>query len=194
MTRSNSNDPIFDAIKIYRSLIRVGDGLYDKLERAAFRGQNKYGSRPWSLIAWRDYSAIGGHEIDDRRDDFLGQPGANRKQIEKEYRDAKAREAAAKSAGIEWDKRAGLAELRDEYERARRAEHSAAMRMARTRPTTPAGIAALITFTRRDMQSGDTEWHMAALKTAASACAALRIGRELAAPVLRIAGGSRGVS
>jgi hypothetical protein len=172
--RSNSkNDPIFDAIKIHQNLVRVADGLYDKLNRAEFRARKKHGSRPWPLIAWRNYGAIGGHEIDNRRDEFLHQPGANRKQIEKEYRDAKAREAAAESAGIEWDMRAGITELRDEYERAERAQHSAVMKMVRTKPTTPAGVAALITVTRRDIGAGDTEWHVAALKTAASACSAL---------------------
>jgi hypothetical protein len=47
----------------------------------------------------RNYSAIGGQEIDDRRKEFLNQPGADRKQVEKEFRDAKAREAAAEQAG-----------------------------------------------------------------------------------------------
>jgi hypothetical protein len=173
MTRSNSNDPIFDAIKIHQNLVRIADGLYEKLNRAEFKARKKHGSRPSSLIAWRNYGAIGGHEIDDRRDEFLHRPGANREQIEKEYRIAKAREAAAERAGIEWDTRAGITELRDEYEHAARAQHSAVMRMVRTKPTTPAGVAALITFTRRDIEAGDTEWHMAALKTAASACAAL---------------------
>jgi hypothetical protein len=46
------------------------------------------------------------------------------------------------------------------------------MRMARTKPTTPAGAAALIAYTRRDLMDAPVpDWPMVALKTAASALA-----------------------
>ena len=63
----------------------------------------------------------------------------------------------------------------EQYEHANAAEHRAAMRMARTKPTTPAGAAALVAYTRRDlMDATDPDWQMVALKTAASGILKLR--------------------
>jgi hypothetical protein len=102
----------------------------------------------------RSYSAIGGSEIDRAREKFLSQPGADREQIEKEYLDAKARLAAAERACVDWNYRAGVAPLREQYERANDAWREAVMRMARTKPVTPAGAAALIDYARRDIDIG----------------------------------------
>ena len=99
----------------------------------------------------------------------MKQLGADRKQVRKEYLDAEARLAAAKRAGVEWDHRAGIAPLREQCERAADTERRAAMRMARTKPATPAGAVALIAYTRRDIMEGKVDWQMVALKTAASA-------------------------
>jgi hypothetical protein len=62
-----------------------------------------------------------------------------------------------------------LIALRGQEERALAAVRKAAMRMARTKPTTLAGAAALISYTRRDIMEGEVDWQMVALKTAASA-------------------------
>ena len=85
--------------------------------------------------------------------------------------DGKARWRAAEQAGVEWDHRAGIAPLREQYERAAKAERKAAMRMARTKPTTLAAAAALIAYTRRDIMEGKVDWQIVALKTVASALA-----------------------
>jgi hypothetical protein len=137
-------DPIFAAIQKHRKLIKEGNRLQDAVEEAENKAKKKHGHRPSSLIAWRNYSAIGGREIDDRRKEFLRLPGIDPKKIEKEYRDAKARERAAERAGRAWDKRAGIASLRQQYERTIRAERAAGMSMAKTKPRTPAGVAALV--------------------------------------------------
>jgi hypothetical protein len=162
-------DPVFALIDAHKARTKEWLRLYSKLDKAQLQaGEN--GRRPWKLIAWRNYSEIGGQEIDDRRKEFLNQPGADRKQVEKEFRDAKAREAAAARAGVEWDHRVGITLLRKQYERANAAERRAAMRMARTKPTTLAGAAALVAYTRRDlMDAPDPVWPMVALKTVASA-------------------------
>jgi hypothetical protein len=64
--------------------------------------------------------------------------------------------------------------------RAGRAERKAAMRMARTKPTTLAGVAAMITHARREIKMGSEEdwedWVPTALKTIADA-----LGRKVAA-------------
>jgi hypothetical protein len=119
------------------------------LRQAGSRG----GRRPWSLVAWRNYSAIGGPEIDYRRQEFLMRPGADPKQIEKEYRDAKARERDGERAVRAWDKRAGLTEQRRGLAR------------VKTKPTTPAGAAAMLGYLKADMESGDTKWRTIALDT-----------------------------
>jgi hypothetical protein len=167
---ANGADPVFALIDAHKARTKEWRRLYSKLDKAELQARETHGPRPWELIAWRNYAAIGGQEIDDRRKEFLNQPGADRKQVEKEFRDAKAREGAAEQAGVEWDHRAGIAPLREQYEHANAAERRAAMRMARTKPTTPAGAAALVAYTRRDLMCApDPAWPMVALKTVASA-------------------------
>jgi hypothetical protein len=61
----------------------------------------------------------------------------------------------------------------DQFVRAERAAHKAALRMARTTPMTLAGAAALITHTRREMTTEDwqKDWVPVALKTVGAAVA-----------------------
>jgi hypothetical protein len=74
----------------------------------------------------------------------------------------------------------GIAPLREQCERAADAERRAAMRMARTKPATPAGAAALIAYTRRDIMAGKVDWQMVALKTVASALARMTPQKTIA--------------
>jgi hypothetical protein len=164
-------DPIFALIAEHKALTKKMYRLSDKLDEAQAEATEIHGKRPFELIAWRSYSAIGGSEIDRAREKFLSQPGADREQIEKEYLDAKARLAAAESACVEWDHRVGVAPLREQYERANDAWRKTVMRMARTKPVTPAGAAALIDYARRDIDIGESVigWPTVALKTAVRA-------------------------
>jgi hypothetical protein len=173
-------DPIYAAIEQYRKLVAESDRLYDELQKAENVAEKKHGRRPSSLIAWRSYSAISASEIDDRREEFLRQPGADRKQVEREYRYAKDRARAAARAGLEWDKRTGITPLRQLYERTRRAETAVGRRMAKTKPTTPAGAAALIDYVRRDIEIGEgPESHKIALATTAAALSSMSSRRAL---------------
>jgi hypothetical protein len=105
----------------------------------------------------------------------LSQPAADRKQVEKGYLDAKARLTAAERAGVEWDHRAGIAPLREQSECAKAAESRAAMRMAWTKPTTLAGAAALLAYTRRELiDIADSGWPVLALKTVVAALARMK--------------------
>jgi hypothetical protein len=66
--------------------------------------------------------------------------------------------------------RSGEAPLREQYERARSNEDRAAMRMARVKPTTPAGAGAMVDHVRRDIKDDlNQNWQKIALKTAADA-------------------------
>jgi hypothetical protein len=162
-------DPIFAAITEHKALAKESWHLCDKLGAAEEEAAKTFRRRPWSLIEWRKYSAIGEHEIDRAREEFLMQPGADPEQIEKEYQDAKRREAAAEYEGIAWDQLTGIAPLREQFERAQSAEDRAAARMARTKPTTTAGVSALITYIWNDVKDDldSMNWSTPALKTAA---------------------------
>jgi hypothetical protein len=164
--RASQPDPIFAAIDNHRKLFKAAIALYEALARVEIKAEKKYGRRPWSLVAWRNYSAIGGSEIDDRREEFLKLPGIDPKKIEKEYLAAKARERAGKRAERAWDKRAGLAAQRLEVDRAISAEQHAAIRMAQIRPHTPVGAAALLTYAKADIEGDGIDWHEIALNTA----------------------------
>jgi hypothetical protein len=158
-------DPIFRAIDNHRQLFKAGINLYDRLDRAEQKAAKKFGRRPIPLIAWRNYSAIGGSEIEARREEFLKLPSIDPKKIEKEYLAAKARERAVKRAERAWDKRAGLALQHLAVERAISAEQRAAERMARTKPRTPAGAAAMLAYVKANMEEGEIKWHSVALQT-----------------------------
>jgi hypothetical protein len=173
-------DPVFALIDAHKARTKEWCRLYDRLDTAQFQAGKTHGARPCSLIAWRNYDAIGRHELDYRREEFLNQPGADPKLVEKEYRAAKRREAAAERAGIEWDHRAGITPLREQEERACAAVHRAAMRMARTKPTTLAGAAAAVAYTRRDIMEGEVDWQMVALKTIAVALARMATPKTIA--------------
>jgi hypothetical protein len=77
-------DPIFTAIEKHRKMLKAWIALSDALERAETKAKKKYGRRPSSLVAWRNYSAICGSEIEARREEFLKLPGIDPKKIEKE--------------------------------------------------------------------------------------------------------------
>jgi hypothetical protein len=62
------------------------------------------------LIAWRNYSHIGGSEIDRARREFI-RDGGDPEVVKQEYRDAKKRYRAKIKAGKDWDKCTGLVAL-----------------------------------------------------------------------------------
>ena len=164
-----TDDPIFAAIEEHRRLAEASNRLYDALDLAQSKAAKKHGSKPFVLIAWRNYSHIAGSEIDGAREEFLKLPAIDPKKIEKEYREAKARERAERA----WYKRSGLAPQRREYERTFEAERRAAVRLAKIIPSTPAGASAMLGYVRADyIEDGPTEWHLATLDTIIATLAA----------------------
>jgi hypothetical protein len=162
-------DPVIAAIEDHKAALAEFYRLVDVLEEAEHDAREEHGHRPFALIQWRNY-CIGGAEIDRARLEFLRVRRANSKRIEKEYRDAKARYAAALRAGEDWDERTGIAPLREQRENAKAAELAAAERLAATKPTTPAGASALVAYVTADIgEDIDIDWHRAALHTVAEA-------------------------
>ncbi|HXN89408.1 MAG TPA: hypothetical protein VN890_08660 [Methylocella sp.] len=171
-TRKAELDPACAAIAEHKALMKEWLRLSDELGEAESQARKTHGDRPSELIEWRNYRAIGEYGIDNWRKQLLSQPGADRQKVEKEYQDARVMLAAAERAAVEWDHHAGITPLREQDERARAAESRAAMRMAWTKPTTLAGAAALIAYTRYELiYIADSDWPVVALKTVAAALA-----------------------
>lgn len=164
----NKADPILAAISDHRRLKKEWDSVCAELDEAEGRVE-KEETRPFAFIAWRNYSAIGGSEIRRARDEFLRDRVASPKQIEREYKDAKARERATHQAQRDWYKRNGLADLKAQVRRASHAERNALMALTSIRPTTSAGAGALIAYIRLDMEIGEHPWQPKALANASRA-------------------------
>jgi hypothetical protein len=158
-------DPIFAAIAEFRRLFREWLRLSTVLDEA----EHEKGHPPPRLIAWRNYTAIGGNEIEITRNNFLADRIAKPATIEREYLDAKARERAANAACRQWYKKNGLAELKAESDRAQKAESRADWALTKIRPTTIAGVASLVAHVRDDMKAGDRPWQLRALANAVEA-------------------------
>lgn len=164
-----TDGPILSAISEVKRLDELYIKLYDALENAEWEAAKTHGRRPWSLIAWRSYSAIGGCEIERARDEFLKRPDADPAKIEVEYQDAKRRERAAERAEREWDERSGLTEQRRELESIKDRCCSIHDYLAATTPSTPADAAALLDFVLEEMEIGPADWHSDAITMVASA-------------------------
>src|SRR6266404_2319248 len=150
-------DPIFAMIVMHKKLTADWQGLYDQLQEAEFNAAKEYGHRPIELIHRRDYT-IGASEIDTRRQTLLEAGEIDPATVEQEYLDAKARYQAKIEAGLAWDERTGLATLRKDVDRGIAAWRRYAKRLARTKPTTLAGAAALIQYVLDDNLCDDEDY------------------------------------
>jgi hypothetical protein len=169
---STASDPVFALIADYKTRYKKYCRAYDALHEAESQARKTHGDRPSSLIEWRKYSAIGGTEIDKARDAFLRLPDADQDQIEREYRHAKARRKLAEQAGVEWDHRADIVQQRLRVEAAWQVSDEAKNRLARSKPTTITGAAALLDFVRKEIEDDICDdWLRAALTTTASCLA-----------------------
>ncbi len=166
---ASAADPIFAMIDTHKTLTAEWQELCDQLDKAESAAAEEHGHRPIELIHWRHYR-IGASEIDDRRGTLLEAGEIDPATVEREYLDAKARYQAQVAAGLEWDKNTGLEALRKEADRRGVAGWRYAKRMARTRPTTAAGVAALIQYALDDDLTADEGyWHLPALRSAVAA-------------------------
>lgn len=163
---TSENDPALIAIAEYTAADNRVIELYRRIEEIEAKAIKKHGSRPSELIAWRDYGHIGGHEIENARDRFIRE-GFDKRLIAKEYKGAKARHAAKVAAVIQWDKRAGLTKLRAELVQAEAIEHRATARLAKVKPKSTRGAAALLNWVIEDMKIGGREEQEAVLRSVA---------------------------
>jgi hypothetical protein len=163
------HDPIIAMIATHKKLTADWERLSDQLQEAEHAAEQEHGRRPIALIHWRAYT-IGDSEIDTRRAQLLEDGEIDPATIEQEYLDATARYQAKVAAGPAWDKSAGLEALHKDVDRRIAAERRYAKRLARTMPTTAAGVAAIIQYILDDALVADESfWHMTALRTAVAA-------------------------
>jgi hypothetical protein len=162
-------DPIFAMIYTHKKLRAEWQARYDRLDEAQFDAAKEHGHRPMELIHWRDYT-IGASEIETRRGTLLEAGENDPAIVEQEYLDAKARYQAQIAAALAWDERTGLAALRKDVDRRIAAEQRYVKRLAHTKPTTPAGVAALIQYILDDdLAADESYWHTTALRSAVAA-------------------------
>jgi hypothetical protein len=164
-------DPIFAAIEKHRQLTIARDELSDNLtdfEDDAPRND----SRPIPLVAWRQYTHIGGSEIERAREEFLAKPRASHKRVEREYQKVQQAYRAKLQAMEDWDERHGIAPQRAEYRRLDREAQKAERELSTIKLTTAAGAGALVAYVRSDIidivDYGDWSWALAALANAAN--------------------------
>jgi hypothetical protein len=164
-----ADDPILAMIAVHKKLRAEWQEISDQLDEAEFDAAEEPGHRPAALIHWRNYH-IGASEIDVRRETLLEAGEIDPAIIEQEYLDAKERYQVQVAAGPAWDELTGLSALRKDADRGFAAEWRHVKRLARTKPTTPAGTAALIQYVLDDDFSDDESyWHMTALRSAVAA-------------------------
>jgi hypothetical protein len=128
--------------------------LLDETEGAAIE---EHGHRPISLVTFNNHT-IGVESLDHHRDLMLAEDRANPKKIQREYRRAKKALADLERGGPEWDERAGIAELRADCETACQSEQDAFLALLTGKPTTGAGIAALLRYLHGWNEDTGTAW------------------------------------
>jgi hypothetical protein len=166
---SDDSDPILIALKEIKRLERAYNQTATKLEHAEVEAAKRIGhKRPTELITWRNYF-IGGPEIEWRRAALLDAHRADPAKIEAEYVDAKKRERAAIRAGRQWDKKAGIAELRLLVGDLCKRWRDSVDRLATIEPTTTKGAARLVNFLHRDLGDDATRSHRRIFRNLSSA-------------------------
>ena len=165
-----AHDPIFAAIETHRAAVNADNQAAEFVDEAEAKAGRVSGQqRPARLVQFYNYLTCG-TELDEHRTRLLEQPGANRRQIEREYKSARARELDLIAAGWKWDKRNGISPLRYQCCAAVLERRKAEQRLVGTEPTTLAGAVALLVYVRVAelelfLEPLPKEWRFAALKT-----------------------------
>lgn len=153
-TKATNADPIFAAIEKYKRADKLCIALHTAFDDAE---EAIDGHAPFSLIAWRNYSAIGGSEIERARDEFLSTGAADPETIEREYQDAKARYLARREEMERWYQEHGIFDLWQRSRKSVEAIWAARAALVMTAPTTLTGLAAYLNFITSHMDRNDDE-------------------------------------
>lgn len=158
---------VIQAVERYRLAESIFNEVYDELQEAQFAASHAHGHRPSALIAWRNYSAIGGGEIEMMRDRLL-EEGENAQIVGREYKAAKKRYREIIQAGKDWDRKAGLQKLTRREEGARRELSDSRKALGTLTPTSLEDAAALVDLVQKDVEKFEEiqDWEAAALAKA----------------------------
>jgi hypothetical protein len=143
--------------------------LANKIDAAEEIAKEKFGRRPFELVAWRNYSAIGDCEIEWARDEFLRADNADQTTVQAEYIETKKRYRDAIRAGEKWDRKAGLSKLRKEYEETRRDTRAAWKALGKVPVKNLKDAAAIMKLLRaraRTFNEISDDWEVAAFMNA----------------------------
>ncbi|MGL9621572.1 hypothetical protein QRQ56_26510 [Bradyrhizobium sp. U531] len=156
-------------VERYRRAKAAVEQVATELDDAQERAEAAHGHRPFALIAWRDYSAIGCGEIQAMRERLLA-AGDDAQTVEKEYKAARRRYRAAVQAGKEWDKRAGLELLNRRAEDARKELAASQDALKALSPSTAEVALSLLDVIRENVEEFKSleAWEVAVLAKANS--------------------------
>jgi hypothetical protein len=113
--RQPNEDTTLDRIYRHRFIGEQMIALSEAEDQIARAAKHIHGAQPVPLIRWREYSHIGGAEIERARDEFLAD-GIPAEVIEKEYQDAKLRYEEIKSECRRWEKAVGIYMINQQIE------------------------------------------------------------------------------
>lgn len=159
-------DPALAVIDQLTAAHKSASDIYCALDEAESEAKDRFGPKPACGISWRDYSWIGGDELDAARDDFLSS-GLDPVTVAAEYIDAKERERAAQQTQQDWYQKSGLADLETSNQQAWAEANRLEDELEATMPTTMAGAVALLAFVAKELSgiASDT-LHVNVLKNA----------------------------
>jgi hypothetical protein len=167
-------DPVYAAIEAHRASEKKWMAVASDLDRKESSARKKIGPRPYKSVLWRTYG-VDESDIKEKRDLYLEQRLASPRVIKAEYLDVLER--CRKRARLDdiWIRRAGVAKLRKRLDRDLAEETAVADRLSRTKPTTLAGVAALIEYASSDFEhSTPMDWQCQALATATAVLKAMK--------------------
>jgi hypothetical protein len=169
-----NNDPIIARIAHHKQLSIELTDKWDEWDIAQIEAEKTLGRRPRGLIAWRNFSAIGGSELERCRDVFI-ELGNDPVVIKKEYTNAKRRERECLAAEKQWIENAGLSKLNAQIANIRRKRRAIERSFAKQPARTAAGAAAIINYLHEQFSEGDgpTELELGCLKATAEALASM---------------------
>jgi hypothetical protein len=139
------DDTTFDRIRQHKVLREQLLSLWEAEDLAVAAAEQTHGDRPFSLISWRNYSAIGGSEIERVRDEFI-MLGIPPDLVEREYLDAKRRYQKQKAKRREWAKKAGVHEINQKWKAVLEEQNNVMQSLIDQPPVTPKAASALIFY------------------------------------------------
>lgn len=143
--KTTPTDTTIARINRIRALQKQSVILWDARDHAENLAKDTHGKRPFSLIAWRYYSAIGDGEIDRARSKFLAY-GVDPDIVECEYQDAKRRYRERQAEVSRWDKATGVDALLKQTAANIKERRKLLRSFIAEPPRTIAGASALILF------------------------------------------------